>query len=256
MRIKKTLFKTYELTDYVPIASSIKSLFELFNKLILSFNNNSININNFKYFRYLKNRSNLRCVVLFIPIFGNVSIAIYDIKKNYCQSGRKKAKEDPGTKTSVNKAKEDLDAENLEVSACLEDTVKESIQAIKEDHWALLHLPTELQNSEEFLLKALEVNPFIISLLSDAFKKNEKFLFKALKKNGEVFNYIDAEFRDDRQFVIKVINKNPAVFPLLQKEFQEELEIALIAVRKSYWIFHHLNKELQNNEEVKKSHLP
>ena len=185
--------------------------------------------------------------MLFIPIFGNLSVAIYDIKKFYCQNNVKKTKVDSDKQNNVKKAKEDLDAENLEVSACLQDTVKESIQTIKEDHWALLHLPTELQNSEEFLLKALEVNPFVISLLSDAFKKNEKFLFKAFKKNGEVFNYIDAEFKNDRQFVMKVINKNPAVFPLLKKEFQEELAIALIAVR-----FHHLNKELQNNEEIKK----
>jgi len=64
--------------DYIPAVSTLSNLTDLFQKcLVLSFMSDQTIVNN-HYYTHLKNKSFLRCIVLLIPVIGNIIVGIND----------------------------------------------------------------------------------------------------------------------------------------------------------------------------------
>ena len=63
---------------YVPFVSTGINLFNLFQKLVLSGIREEGVLDN-HYFFYLKDKSFFRCILLCIPVLGNIVVAIYDL---------------------------------------------------------------------------------------------------------------------------------------------------------------------------------
>lgn len=65
--------------DYIPVVSTLNNLTDLFQKcVILPFMSDQV-ITKSHYFTHVQEKSILRCVILFIPIIGNIIIGMWDI---------------------------------------------------------------------------------------------------------------------------------------------------------------------------------
>lgn len=86
--IMNALIWTDRVCDYVPVVSTITNLVDIFEKCVLSnhFSPRSINAN--RYFSHIRNKEDLRCYILLVPILGNIIIGIFDIyaKNQYQKS--------------------------------------------------------------------------------------------------------------------------------------------------------------------------
>ena len=80
--VSRALIKADNFLDYVPVLSSISNLVILFQKCVLA--NVPKNEITDHYYKHIKDKSCVRCVILLIPVIGNVIIAINDLinKKN------------------------------------------------------------------------------------------------------------------------------------------------------------------------------
>ncbi|MBS4168302.1 HEAT repeat domain-containing protein [Parachlamydia sp. AcF125] len=83
MRINASfLVKADQVSDYIPGLSTIANLIDLFHKCAVLPAKQKANISNSHYYTYLQQKGFSRCVVLLIPVIGNVSVAIYDFAKS------------------------------------------------------------------------------------------------------------------------------------------------------------------------------
>lgn len=77
-RVNNTLISIDQICDYVPVASTVTNLVNIFEKCAFSCcSARSINSN--RYFTHVKDKSILRCVILLVPILGNIIVGIYDL---------------------------------------------------------------------------------------------------------------------------------------------------------------------------------
>ncbi|MBS4168594.1 HEAT repeat domain-containing protein [Parachlamydia sp. AcF125] len=76
------LLKADRVSDYIPGISTITSLIDLFQKCVVLPFKQKANISKNHYYTYLKQKSFSRCVVLLLPVIGNILIAIYDFAKS------------------------------------------------------------------------------------------------------------------------------------------------------------------------------
>lgn len=65
--------------DYIPLVSSLTNLVDIFQKCVILSSKNRITIENNHYYEYLKDKSYARCIILLIPILGNIIVAIFDL---------------------------------------------------------------------------------------------------------------------------------------------------------------------------------
>ena len=62
--------------DKVPVLSTLSNLFDLFQKCIVS----QAIVKKSHYYTHLNKKSFFRCVVLLVPIFGNIAVISYDLE--------------------------------------------------------------------------------------------------------------------------------------------------------------------------------
>lgn len=79
--VARFFVKLDQIADYVPILSTIATVINLFQKFIVSIVSCFTTINN-SYYRYIAKKSYGRCLLVALPVIGNIAVAIYDYK-NY-----------------------------------------------------------------------------------------------------------------------------------------------------------------------------
>lgn len=89
-KINNALVWTDRLCDYIPIASTITNLVDIFEKCAFS-GCSSKSIKENRYITHIKDKKNLRCAILLVPILGNIIVAIYDVIQNQRARDKEKA---------------------------------------------------------------------------------------------------------------------------------------------------------------------
>ncbi|MBS4168463.1 HEAT repeat domain-containing protein [Parachlamydia sp. AcF125] len=76
------LLKADQVSDYIPGISTITNSVNLFQKFVVLPSKQKANVSKSHYYAYLQQKSFARCVVLLIPVIGNIIIGIYDFAKS------------------------------------------------------------------------------------------------------------------------------------------------------------------------------
>src|SRR4051812_42583375 len=76
--IGNSLVKIDNICDYIPVASTVNNLINLFQKCVVLPLTERASIANSHYYTHLQQKSFLRCIFLLIPVLGNIIIGIYD----------------------------------------------------------------------------------------------------------------------------------------------------------------------------------
>lgn len=80
--ITNSLYKYDHLLSYIPFVSTVTNLFDLYQKYVVLPNLQLDALCKHKhYYQHLQKKPTLRCVVLLLPILGNIIIGIYDFVK-------------------------------------------------------------------------------------------------------------------------------------------------------------------------------
>ncbi|MBS4168307.1 HEAT repeat domain-containing protein [Parachlamydia sp. AcF125] len=82
MRINVSfLLKADQVSDYIPGVSTITNLIGLFQKYVMLSLKQRGDVSKSRYYKHLQQKSFSRCIVLLIPVIGNIIIGIYDFSK-------------------------------------------------------------------------------------------------------------------------------------------------------------------------------
>lgn len=79
--LNRALITIDQIYDYIPVVSTVTNFVDIFEKCVFKgLKQETIDKN--RYFSHIKDKSNLRCVVLLVPFIGNIIIGIYDLIQN------------------------------------------------------------------------------------------------------------------------------------------------------------------------------
>ena len=170
MKLSNILIVIDKTADYVPIVSSITNLVDLFQKCIIHLGIKQKTVSNSHYYTHINSKKAVRCVILLIPVIGNVSIGIFDYKNNKYKNNKKSQKQKKREIIEV-VTKNGLALEYA--SKELRNDQDVVMAAVKQDGRALGYASKELRN----VLIEVEVvieDDYALGYASDDLRKDEK----------------------------------------------------------------------------------
>jgi hypothetical protein len=131
--------------DYVPLASTVTSLIDIFQKVAIQTFKPIENPSSHYYYSYLNKKSFKRCSILLIPVLGNIVVAILDFAQQRCK--------DPSYERR-NSHKNSIHAKNSSTKNC---------QKIKTKNIT----PLPINSAKETVLFSNQIQAPVISKLAD-----------------------------------------------------------------------------------------
>lgn len=176
--------------EYIPVLSTLTSAIKIF--LFVFCNNDDFFIKKHQY-RSLKKESISRSLLLLIPVFGNVFIAIYDFKKKQQSDFALKIVQLNG-----------LALANL--SKKKRDTEKYVRAAIGQDIRALSLASSRLRNSLKFIEEMVFENTSVFAFAGEKIRKDSNFIFeKMINYDLSILKYAHNDIQRDETFMISTM---------------------------------------------------
>jgi len=167
--IREFLFvKVDGAADYIPVASTLKSLVDLFQKCVLLPFMSRQFVAGSHYYTRLEQKSILRCVVLLLPVIGNILVGIYDWKSS---------------------------DKNFMLAAVLRQGL------------ALALASDALRNDKELVLAAVRQNGLALALASDALRNDKEVTLEAVRQNGLAFWHVGYNLQNGSGLVHSAIRE-------------------------------------------------
>ncbi len=152
MEVNISLIKIYSAIDYVPVASTVTNLYNLFQKATAS---EAQLESKSHYYTHLGSKSAFRCIVLLLPVFGNVAVVIYDAFTSRVNSTHEFKIQNYNREFAFEAMKKN--AFMIEkISPSLKSDLDFAITAIGLNPDTFNYFPTTIQNKEETILAYLE----------------------------------------------------------------------------------------------------
>jgi len=206
--VKNSFVKVDAVCDYIPGISTLTNLMDLFQKCALSLPFAKEITGDSHYYKHLEEKSFLRCLVLLIPVIGNIFVIADDIKAQYI--------------------KKQSDAIDL------------AIGLVKQDPSAFESLSEELRSNFHVAFYAVEKNPLALEHFIYKGKDGEityssiisyrDIVAKAVAKDGLALQYADPSLQNDQTIVITATRQNSSAFQFASEELRrnDNLQASLI----------------------------
>lgn len=116
---------------------------------------------------------------------------------------------------------------------------------------SLSHLPMELLNDEEIIIKSLR-NPSNFSWISEERRKDKKFILGILKKykNPDILLNIHFDLLFDRDFIKYCLIIQGSCLAYFPFQYQDDKELVKIAIKNTSYSIQYASKKLQNDIEL------
>lgn len=136
MSIGKIFISIDKTADYIPIVSTLTNLVDLFQKCVVDLCTNSETTRKSPYYTHIRDKQALRCVILLIPVIGNILIGIYDVVHQCKPSNREKSQNPESEQRKHIESSEDDTSEREKPSLDLKlvKALKTAVKSNKESH--------------------------------------------------------------------------------------------------------------------------
>lgn len=138
------------------------------------------------------------------------------------------------------KSDKSTDPEVHKIIAKLEKGVINSINEIKEKY----------RFHPEIVVKALEIDGYNLSRLSDEHRNNKELVKTAVKSNRRAFEYASDKLKLDKNFIAEVLELDGRVIEFISQELRDIKELAIISVSNRASAIKFLNEKLKNDSEI------
>jgi hypothetical protein len=211
--------------DGIPFVSTLTNLYIIFQKCVL------IPVAEAKtscldnhYFTYLEEKSLLRCIVLLLPILGNLIVYLYDCQ--YPDDGQEFAK-----------------------------------AVLRKDGTALKYATPDGQNEKEMTTLALQSNADAFQYASPTIRGDRDFVLSLLKPGGQkawmatIFPHITEELKKDRELVLKLVTCDCLKLESLDESFRDDPEIVSAAYGGLGYSLQYASERLRNDRDFVRKKL-
>ncbi len=217
--------------DYIPGVSTVKSLVDIFHKVVTLPRMNPAEIQKSRYYTLLSEKSMVRCVVLLIPVLGNIVIGVYDFfTKNPSIEEKKEVpikeavKNEPPAMSPEMVAKEKelqalRDEWHTRIDEIINDTLKLTASPDEANSFfytGISQLPAPLQEDRRFLQELIRKDRHHSAVAFHFIvEKNQNFKTDAMLMTElaraipdgyrELFNYADDEVKKNPDFILALL---------------------------------------------------
>lgn len=211
------LIKIDTFADYIPVVSTVTNLVDLFFKAVVL---PTIEKKN-HYYTHIDDKSVLRCLILLIPILGNLIVAIYDLTREQGITDREIALQ--------------VIAAELENIGLVGPTLRKdkqfAIEALKQDGQKFKpskdvkifqNLDETLRADAEVVKVALESNTMALEFAAEALKDNEEIVNYAVDRSGLAIQFASARLRADKILAKKAVKKTAGAFDHLADSLKQD----------------------------------
>lgn len=218
--VSRFLVSADKCCDYTPLLSTATNIVALFYKCIIS----PLKLCTLSghYCTHLQNKSFKRCVILLIPIIGNISILLYDLFH------QEKRLAPLSSLRSQNVAPAD---NHLPISKTVKFKTMywdddEAIGAIIQDANQFDFVSPTLKNNPHFVLRAVTNNPQVFRKVPSKYASDNKFLQEMIQRNPKAIAYLPAQARRSKS-LCKIAAENRCFDALKFFDFNGDKEIIL-----------------------------
>lgn len=196
--ISRFLVSTDKVCDYLPVLSTATNIMNLFLKCVVLPLKSQASIQSSHYFTHLSQKSFTRCIVLLLPLIGQIAIALYDC------THRKKITLSPTSQPTPRA----LPAPSAQptIKPKKPATIKpvyteegKALDAIGKNSENLKYVTKELLQTPGFLEKAIARNPRALRFAPVAAQEDVPFLTNVLKATSEVLKYLPDSMRRNKE---------------------------------------------------------
>jgi hypothetical protein len=258
-------WEAYDISDYIPFISTLNSITELFKKcVVIPFMNAEI-INANHYYIYLKEKPVERCIMLLIPIIGNIMILLSDyINRNYCDKAAmlnivqqdgvalRSAHYQIKTNEDVVLAAVQQNGRALEHAISFQNEKRIVLVAVQQNGLALQYASKKLQGEREVVLAAVRQNGLALQYADDFFKNDKEIGFSAIRQNGWALQYVSKELKDDVEAVFAALQQreSPWLIKFASERLRGDKNFMLSVVQFKGIALKFVTNDLQNDEEI------
>ncbi|NGY95796.1 MULTISPECIES: DUF4116 domain-containing protein [unclassified Neochlamydia] len=198
--------------DYIPIVSTVTNLVDIFQKVVVLPFKQKENISKNVYYTHLDQKSFRRCLILLVPVLGNILVGIYDVVRN------------------------------KEKKALLANVQKNGL--------ALKDGSDTLKSDRDVVLAAVQENGLALKYASKQLQNDKKVVLAAIQENGTALKYASKQLRNDNETVLAAIQENGSALKYASKQLRNDKEVVLAAVQRSHLALKYASKQLRNAREV------
>lgn len=189
--VSRSLIKIDNCLDYIPFVSTVSNIVVLFLKCQLSHVPRSKITDH--YYKYLKDKSCTRCIVLLLPVTGNIIILIYDSIKN------------KNTNISISYSNSGNNSTLKHASDGVKDTYDAVFKAVQQNPLALQYASARLKNNPTLVSEAVKENGYALQYASNDVKDNYDVVLKAVQENSYALKYASARLKNNPTLVSEAV---------------------------------------------------
>lgn len=231
----KTLVLADKVMDYVPILSTGTNLINLFQKIVMIPRVNAETVSSNDYYRYLKEKSIERCILLLIPGIGNLLVIASDNFRHLFRN-----KEFITNYPSLY---------SLASSEVLEDR-DVFFEIVKKCPYALCTPNTPFQDDEEIVLAAVTRNGLVIKAASNRLKNEEKIGWEAVSNEPSAVIYLSSRLKAKKDIGLLAVSKKGNLLADLDDSLKRNRDVVLQAVTSDGSSLKHASNALKNDRKI------
>jgi|GEM_PF-2488056 len=225
-----------ETYEYIPVVSTFTSIVHIFNGCIMQKEDVFLKTH---YFTSLRKKTVLRVIILIIPVFGNVLVAIYDFKKYGEFVFTLKTVQLNGL--SLEYASEEYKNNITIVTAAVKQNVK-----------ALQFASDEIREREKFINECITQDITAFYFAGDKIRQNESFVTAIIDKHGiNLLRYAASSLQNNKAFIMKLLKKHPIALKYAP-ELRKDKEFVVEQVLLDPLNFRYAHPDLRKDKELVK----
>lgn len=271
--MSKFLVKADKALDFVPILSTLTNTIDIFQKCAVFPLCKKQCIEKNRYFTHLKNKKLFKCVLLLIPIFGNIVIGIITVNKKVQKSRENKKKEIQDifhiNQANFEQIQKNGDIRPIQVNQIPKESPEQKAIVIlnKTD-------PTKESVIKDVVLNGLSLNqnkdvlvfvdeafheeieaepkglPHIPAPIVPAINPEKERVLKNLEVNGLALQYVNDKFKDDKDVIKKAVAACGYALEYASKRLQNDKELVLLAVARDGRALQYASLELKEDKDI------
>ena len=115
------------------------------------------------------------------------------------------------------------------------------------------YISNTLKENKDFILKAVEQNPYVIEYVSFPMKRNKDVLLKAVESNGMLLSYTSSQLKNDEEVVLKAVKNNGTALRFASTKLKNDKEIVRTAILNAEVIFSEIGSPFEYASDTLKA---
>ncbi len=210
--------------DYIPLVSTFKNIYNIYQKNVVIPSMTKPDLWKDRYYTHLDQKSYDRCIILLIPVLGNIIIAIYDlIHQKY---------DDKEYMLNAFSSWISL----ADASKRLQDDEDAAFAAICYNRNNLKHISKRLQANKPFILRVVQRYCLVFNNVSNwlhtSWGDDEDIVFAAVSQGDWLFLHASLRLQDNKNLVLRLIQFNVGILSSASERLRDDDDVIAAAIKK------------------------